>query len=269
MWGQEPERWDDTVVPLATRRVGRPLWHYARVSSTMPLAHDLAAAGAAEGAVIIADEQTAGRGRRRRSWFAPPGSAILCSILFRPPLPPDRLFPLTAAIAVGLCVGVERATGLAPRVKWPNDLLLDGRKLAGVLASTRLAGGTLDHVVVGFGLNVGLRPDDLPALDRAAPPTSLAVALGAAPDRVAVLTAVLTAIDDAYDLLLNGQVERIMDEWRARLAGLGESVRVETDTGPVEGTLTGTDADGALLLQTAGGAVRLLTGDVTLGPRPV
>ena len=89
------------MVALATQRVGRPLWHYTRVPSTMPLAHAMAANGASDGTALIADEQTAGRGRRGRAWHAPAGSAILCSIIFRPPLPPERLFALTALVSLG------------------------------------------------------------------------------------------------------------------------------------------------------------------------
>ncbi len=266
--GGAPERWDGAVLPLATRRVGRPLLHYDRVASTMPLAHELAAAGAGDGTTLIAEEQTAGRGRRGRSWAAPHGSAILCSIVFRPPLPPDDLFPLTAAVGLGLCDGVARATGLCPAIKWPNDLLLDGRKLAGLLCVTRLAGAALDHAVVGFGLNVNLRPDQLPPpAPGALGATSLAIALGRPVPRPALLAAVLEGIDAAYDRLWRGGGGEIHAAWRARLAGLGETVRVETEAGAVEGRFADVERDGALRLLTARGPERILVGDIILGPR--
>jgi BirA family biotin operon repressor/biotin-[acetyl-CoA-carboxylase] ligase len=264
-----PERWDEAVVPLATRRIGRPLWHYASVPSTMPLAHALAAQGTPDGTALVADEQTAGRGRRGRQWHAPSGSAILCSLVLRPPLPPEDLFALTAAIGVGLCVGVERATGLRPQIKWPNDLLLGGGKLAGLLAESRFAGMGLAHVVVGFGLNVALRAEDLPPTTSAVPPTSLAIALGSAPDRLAVLAALLGAIDDAYERLWRGDADALHADWRSRLAGVGETVRVETETGMLVGTFADVARDGALLLATGGGTERILVGDVVIGPRPI
>ena len=265
-----PERWDGTVVAPATRRVGRPLYHYDRVASTMPLAHALAAAGAPDGAALVAEEQTAGQGRRGRTWAAPHGSAILCSLIFRPPLPPEHLFALTAAVSVGLCRGVERATGLRPRVKWPNDLLLDGRKLAGVLTATRLVGARLDHVVVGFGLNVNVAAADLPpAAPGHLPPTSLAVALGREVERLALLVALLEAIDAAYDDLWRGDTAAVRRAWLERAAGLGEAVRVETEAGALTGRFAGVDEDGALVLETARGPERLLVGDIVLGPRPV
>lgn len=265
------ERWDGTTIVLATRRIGRPLWHYASVPSTMPLAHELAARGATDGTAIVADEQTAGRGRRGRSWHAPPGGAILCSLILRPPLPPRELFLLTAAVSVGLCLGVERATGLRSQLKWPNDLLLGGGKLAGVLTESRFLGGALDHAIVGFGLNVALRAADLPPPSRvgALPPISLADALDTAPDRLAVLAAILAAIDQVYDSLWRGGGDALWADWRSRLVGVGEVVRVETEAGPLVGTFADVARDGALLLATAAGTARILAGDVVLGPRPV
>jgi BirA family biotin operon repressor/biotin-[acetyl-CoA-carboxylase] ligase len=263
------ERWDESVVRLATRRIGRPLWHYASVPSTMPLAHELAAGGAPDGTALVADEQTAGRGRRGRQWHAPSGSAILCSLVLRPPLPPDDLFALTAAIGVGLCAGVERATGLRPQIKWPNDLLLDGGKLAGLLAESRFAGMGLAHVVIGFGLNVAVRAEDLPPTSSAVLPTSLAIALGSAPDRVAVLAALFGAIDDAYTRLWQGEADAVWADWRSRLAGVGEPVRIETEHGPLLGTFADVARDGALLLATEHGTERILVGDVVIGPRPI
>ena len=259
----------DEELGLATRRIGRPLWHYASVPSTMPLAHDLARDGAPDGTTLWAEEQTAGRGRRGRSWVAPHGTAILCSTICRPPLRPDELFLLVSAFGVGLCQGIERATGLRPGIKWPNDLLLDGRKLAGVLAESRLAGSRLAHAVVGFGLNVNLMAADLPTPNVGAlPPTSLALALGAPVDRQAVLRAILAGIDDAYDLLWQGRADDLRAAWAARLVGRAEVVRIETDAGPRVGEFSGVDHDGALLLNVEGAIERIIVGDVIIGPRP-
>jgi BirA family biotin operon repressor/biotin-[acetyl-CoA-carboxylase] ligase len=264
-----PERWDESVILLATRRIGRPLWHYTSVPTTMPLAHDMAALGTPDGTALVADEQTAGRGRRGRQWHAPSGSAILCSLVLRPPLPPGDLFPLTAAVGVGLCVGVERATGLHPQIKWPNDLLLNGGKLAGLLAESRFVGSGVAHVIVGFGLNVAVRAEDLPPVTGAIPPTSLAIVLDYAPDHLALLAALLGAIDDTYDRLWRGEADAVWADWRSRLAGIGETVRVETEAGPLVGTFADVARDGALLLATERGTERIVAGDVVIGPRLV
>jgi BirA family transcriptional regulator, biotin operon repressor / biotin---[acetyl-CoA-carboxylase] ligase len=261
-------RWDGDVLPLQTRRVGRPLLHFDRVASTMPLAHALAGEGAADGTALVAEEQYAGQGRRGRQWSAPHGTAILCSLVLRPPLPPHELFLLTAAVSLGLCRGVARHTGLEPRVKWPNDLLIGGRKVAGVLTATRLSGDALDYAVVGFGLNVNLARSELPpATPGGLGATSLAIELGQTVDRLALLGAVLSAIDDAYDLLHRGALEALHGAWRSRLGGLGERVRVETEAGAIEGTFQDVDRGGALVLETPQGRQRILVGDVILGPR--
>jgi BirA family biotin operon repressor/biotin-[acetyl-CoA-carboxylase] ligase len=235
----------------------------------MPLAHDLARDGAPDGTTLWAEEQTAGRGRRGRSWVAPHGTAILCSTICRPPVRPDELFLLVAAFGIGLCQGIERATGLQPQIKWPNDLLLDGRKVAGVLTESRLTGDGLAHAVVGFGLNVNLKAAELPEPHHdALPPTSLALTLGAEVDREAVLRAILAGIDDAYDLLWQGSADTLRAAWTKRLAGRGERVRIETDAGPRIGEFSGVDYDGALLLIVDGVIERIIVGDVVLGPRP-
>lgn len=265
----EPTRWDTDHLSLTTRRIGRPLWHYETVPSTMPLAHALVAQDAPDGTAIIAEEQTAGRGRRGRAWQAPRGSALLCSLICRPPLRPDQLFLLVAAIGLGLSLGVERATGLRPQTKWPNDLLLGGRKLAGVLCESRLSGAELAYAIVGFGLNINLRAEELPNVPPGGlPPTSLAIAQGQPVAHAATVATLLAALDEIYDLLWLGQTEEIRTRWQARLAGLGETVRVETDAGPRQGRFTGVDDTGALLLDTATGRERILVGDVNLGPRP-
>lgn len=269
--------------PLATARVGRPTLRYDRVTSTMALAHELARAGATDGTAVLAEEQAAGRGRRGRAWVAPRGTALLCSLVLRPPPAvggAGASFALTAAVSVGLCLGVEEATGLRPAIKWPNDLLLGGRKLAGVLCETRFLGAALDYAVVGFGLNVSQRPEELPgpaprsgdaggAAVLAA--TSLAIELGAgrAVERGHLLAAALARIDGLYDLLRRGRGDEVLARWRAHLAGLGAVVRIETEAGAREGVFAGVDEDGALRLATARGTERILAGEVVLGPRAV
>lgn len=261
-----PERVSELA--LTTRRIGQPALWYDRVASTMPLAHALAAHGARDGTAVLAEEQLAGQGRRGRHWSAPHGTALLCSLILRPLLPADQLFLLTALTSLGLCLGIEQVTGLCPAVKWPNDLLLDGRKLAGVLCATEFLGAALDHAVVGFGLNVNVEEGRLPATTSPAlPATSLAFALGRAVDRMALTRAVLSAIDALYAQLWEGETEAIFVAWRARLSGLGEVACVVTAGGIVEGRCAGVDRDGALVLATAHGSQRVLAGDVVLGPR--
>lgn len=260
----------DAELGLTTTRIGQPLWHYHSVPSTMPLAHAAARAGASDGTTLLADEQTAGRGRLGRRWLAPSGKAILCSTICRPLLPPDQLFLLLATFSLGLCAGITSATGLTPQIKWPNDLLLDGQKFAGLLCESQITTRGLNYAVVGFGINLNLTTTELPPRDAASlPATSLAIASGTTYDRNTVLLNLLNALDQAYSRLWAGETAAIQAEWSAHLAGRGELVQVTTSAGQHRGRFVGVAADGALLLATTNGTERFLVGDLLLGPRTV
>jgi BirA family biotin operon repressor/biotin-[acetyl-CoA-carboxylase] ligase len=200
--------------------------HFDEIDSTNRYLLEEARVGAPEGVVAVADHQTAGRGRLGRRWEAPPGGALLCSVLLRPELPPARLHLVTAAVALAAAEAVERVAGVRPEVKWPNDLLLDGRKLAGVLAEAELPA-----VVVGIGVNVTAAPPD-------------AVALGEGADREDLLAALLAGLDRRY-----GRWDDVAAEYRSACATVGRRVRVEPTTGePYEGEATGITDEGHLLV---------------------
>ncbi len=141
---------------LTTERLGRPYIYFARIGSTNDEARRRADAGAAEGLLLVADEQTAGRGRLDRRWWAPPGSSLLMSLLLRPDLPLARAGQLTMCLGLSAVEGINRVTGLTPRLKWPNDLALDGLKLGGMLSEVKSTGDRLEYAVLGLGLNVNL-----------------------------------------------------------------------------------------------------------------
>ena len=145
---------------LTTRRLGRPVLYFRRTGSTNDVAHERAAAGTAEGLLVIADEQTAGRGRLDRRWWAPPGSSLLMSLLLRPSLPPSQVGQLTMCLGLAAVEAIEAVTGLRPALKWPNDLLLNGRKLGGMLSELRLDGEQVAYAVLGLGINVNVNFDD-------------------------------------------------------------------------------------------------------------
>jgi BirA family biotin operon repressor/biotin-[acetyl-CoA-carboxylase] ligase len=181
------------VLPRLRGRFGRD---YTYVEST-PSTQLLLPPGAAEGAVVVADEQTAGRGRLGRRWFAPRGTSLLCSIQLRPPVPGDRLPELTGVAARACGDAITALTGLEPELKFPNDLLLGGRKVAGVLAEAREG-----RVVLGIGINVNLTEDTLPTeVDR--PATSLLVEAGRELDRAELLVELLRCLERRYDEWLN------------------------------------------------------------------
>ena len=248
---------------LATSYMGRRLVVVGRTSSTMDLAAHEAAAGAPEGTVVVAEEQTAGRGRFGRPWVSPPGAALYVSILLRPA--PELLPGVNMAVPLAAVEAAHDAAQVEAEIKWPNDVQVRGRKLAGVLvdaASGATGGG---YAIAGVGLNVDLDVAAYPEI--AAIATSLRAESGRAVGRLDVLVALLTRFEALYDRLKAG--ESLLGEWRARLNVIGRRVVVTfpglPDAPPVEGVAEDVDVDGALLLRRDDGAVeRLMAGEVSL-----
>ncbi|MGQ9585358.1 MAG: biotin--[acetyl-CoA-carboxylase] ligase [Anaerolineae bacterium] len=256
---------------LTTRVVGRHIVWFEAVDSTNTVLRALASQGAPDGTVAVAEYQTAGRGREDRHWWAPPRTCLLLSILFRPsfPLPTIQTHQLTMLCSLAACDAVTAHTGLVPALKWPNDLLLGGKKLGGVLTESAFVGGRLEHAVVGMGLNVNVRfdvrlwdPDAQGLTSLQGQATSLLLHLGQPVDRTLLLQTLLERADFRYSRLQEG--ERFHEEWSRRLATLGQRVRVETGTERLEGVAEGVDVNGSLLLRLAEGSLRrILAGDVT------
>jgi BirA family biotin operon repressor/biotin-[acetyl-CoA-carboxylase] ligase len=249
---------------LTTRLLGRTAIHYlTQVDSTNEVARRLAEAGSPEGTLVIAEEQTAGRGRLGRRWLAPAGSSLLFSLLLRPNLLAGQAMYVTMLAGLGAAEGIEVATGLRVRLKWPNDILVSGRKVGGVLVEAGLSGNQLDYAIAGIGINVNFRPVDVPGIPPAA--GSLAEALGRPVARLPLLVAILATLDARYLALQAGQSPRA--DWAARLDNLGQTVDVFTPDGVVSGLAEAVDDDGALLLRRPDGSqLRILAGDVTLRP---
>ena len=184
----------ETVLPRLRGRLGRPYEHLGTTPSTQLLLGP----DAPEGALVTAEEQTAGRGRLGRRWLAPTGTSLLCSLQLRPPVSPERLPELTGVAARACADAIAALTGLEPELKFPNDVLLDGRKVAGVLAEARE-----ERVVLGMGINVNVPADALPAdVDR--PATSLLVETGSELDRAELLVEVLESLERRYDAWVSG-----------------------------------------------------------------
>ncbi len=254
----------DTLSPdliaagLGTRWLAHEIIHYEATGSTNDEARRLAEAGATEGTLVLAEEQTAGRGRLQRRWVAPRGQALLFSLVFYPPLGARDAYRLTMVSSLGCLQGVAEQTGLRPAIKWPNDLLLEGKKLGGILSELGQAGDRL-FAVVGIGLNVNVDLSQLPELGQQA--TSLGQVLGRPVPRLPLLQAILRRIEAGYDRLRRG--ESPYQEWAANLATLGQEVRVTTAEGPLVGRASAVDSDGALLLTLPDGTTRrILVGDV-------
>ena len=249
-----------------------PLEVAASLPTTMARAAELAAAGSPEGTTVLAEEQTAGRGRLGRTWVAPPGSSLLLSVVLRPALPREAVWLTVAAAGVALAGAVEAVAPGAAQVglKWPNDLELGGRKAAGLLAEAHLDGERLRWVVLGMGVNVTQEAGDLPAevADRA---TSVAIAAGGPVNRAGLLAAWAERFLAGYQRLTAGEPGPLLAAYRERLVTLGRRVRADrVGAEPLVGTAVDLTGTGGLVIRTdAGAGVELLAGDVRhLRPAP-
>jgi BirA family biotin operon repressor/biotin-[acetyl-CoA-carboxylase] ligase len=242
--------------PLAGRVIWRP-----ETGSTNADAATLADGGAPEGLVVLADLQTAGRGRLGRSWSSPPGVGIYASVLLRPDTHVARLLSIAAGVAVA--EAIEEVTGLRPALKWPNDVYLEGggahapRKVAGILAEGGVSGaGT--WVVLGFGINV--LPGYPTELARV---TSIEAELGRAVDRGELLASCLARLAARYTDLKDGRRASVLNSWRARAAStFGRRVEWDDGGAVLSGVVAGLDEEGGLVVSTAEGAARIVSGEV-------
>lgn len=248
---------------IRTGRFGTVLLSFSEIDSTNRLLLDLAAQGYPEGTVAQADSQTHGRGRQGRSWITPPGRALAFSVLLRPRLRPKDLPWITLMAAVAVARALE-GFRLGPGIKWPNDILLGGKKICGILTEMGPAQDNEPSVVLGIGLNVNQAHQDFPVgLRRSA--TSLRVATKKEWDRDRLLGALLDRLEEEYERLSKGQVARLIAEWGRRNVTLGREVRVDQGREAFLGTAVGLDRNGALVLRLKSGEVRrILSGDVAV-----
>ena len=244
------------VLHQVARWLGCQKIELAECGSTNDEAARLARMGAKHGTVVIADAQKSGRGRDGRLWASPPGGLYLSAVL-RPPLPLVDVPPMTLAIGIGVC-DAARTAGAAAVLKWPNDVLVGGRKLAGVLVEAQSQGNRLDAVIVGIGVNLdGALPDDL--AERA---VSLAEASGHSVDRSAFVASLLGSVERWVDRYIASGLEAIIPAWQDRMA-VGLSARATIDGAPLVGAVAGLDHDGSLLLRDDDGNLhRVRSGDV-------
>jgi BirA family biotin operon repressor/biotin-[acetyl-CoA-carboxylase] ligase len=241
---------------IAGLRLGTPLIYAAALPSTNSYAAELARAGAAEGTLVITDDQTAGRGRIGRVWKSRPGQHLALSLVLRPTFPPHFL---VMASALAVAAAVEATTSLRAAIKWPNDVLGTGRKVSGILIET-----SPGYAVLGIGLNVNGSFADDPEL--AARATTLAEATGRDLSREVLASRLLSQLETHYARLRAGDEparREVRAAWRAHLVTLGRPVTIQQADATLVGVAEEVDADGALLLRLADGTLRAVTwGDV-------
>jgi BirA family transcriptional regulator, biotin operon repressor / biotin---[acetyl-CoA-carboxylase] ligase len=242
--------------------IGRDIRVFQETTSTNDVVERLARDGVKEGAVVFAESQTRGRGRLGRKWISPKG--LWFSLLLRPSLRPMAVTQLTIVAATALRRAIHRETGLAPEIKWPNDILIQGRKAAGILTELRAELDTVKYVILGIGLDVNLDARDFPS-DLHAPATSLKLESGRTIFRPELAARILRELDADYARLRQEAFTEVADEWERHCSILGHHVVINIGPRQIAGRAEALDADGALLLRTQHGHLeRIIGGDVTL-----
>ncbi len=247
-----------------TVRLGEPLLRRQRVASTMDVVASLGRAGAPEGLVVVAEEQTSGRGRAGRAWVAPAGTGLLCSILLRPPVRPADLSALPLLIGVAVSRAIEAVAPVCPSVKWPNDVLIDGRKVAGILLNARATAEHVDFVVAGIGVNVSATTagNDGAITIEEASRSSI--------DQRRLLDGLLEELSSIYNGFLGAPATPDLEPWRARAHLRSEQVTIRDGNRELVGRFHDVDSTGALLLEDPDGSLRrIISGDLIRGPRSV
>jgi BirA family biotin operon repressor/biotin-[acetyl-CoA-carboxylase] ligase len=246
---------------LATRELGHEVHWFEEVASTNDVAKELAEEGAAHGEVVVAEAQTAGRGRRGRSWSSPPGRNLYLSVVLRPDLPPARAPEMTLLASVAVCEAVRGAGVAAAAIKWPNDILVGGRKVAGILTEMAADPDQVQWVVLGLGVNVNAEAGDFPEELRPIA-TSLRQERGEPVGRALFAAAVLSRLEGWLDRHAAEGFGPVRDAWRGMSDTLGRDVRVRSGGEELVGRAEDVDEQGALLVQTGRGLERVLSGDV-------
>lgn len=241
----------DLPPSLQTKWLGRAWRHLASCESTNDEARAWAERGAPHGAVVTSDRQTRGRGQRGRVWHSEVKN-LYYSVVLRPTWTMAEAPPLTLAVGVALCEAARWFDSRAT-LKWPNDVLIDGKKIAGILTEGRAEGAGFSHIVVGVGCNLG---------EQAFPDELAAIATWLDADRSAFTATLCAALEARYEQLARGERAAILADWQARSSIFGRQTTVSTPSGPIVGTPEALDDDGALCLRTAGGVVRIVSGEL-------
>ncbi|TCZ81184.1 biotin--[acetyl-CoA-carboxylase] ligase [Paenibacillus albiflavus] len=249
---------------LETRTFGRSIHYYDEVSSTNTIAHDKVAQGAEEGTLIIAECQTSGRGRLGRSWFSPKGKGIWMSLVLKPKIPLFFTPQLTLLTAVAACRSIRRVCAVDVKIKWPNDLLISGKKVTGILLETSAEDERMKYTVCGIGISVNLKPDDYPKeLKQIA--TSLGIEAGHEIERETIIAAFLKEFEDLCELYYSQGFGPIRILWEALAVSIGQVVRAHTSQGIIEGKAIALDDSGALvILQNNGEETKVYSGEIKL-----
>lgn len=254
---------EEIAAQLNTSVMGKSLVCLDETASTNAYAFRLAEEGAVEGTVVIADAQSGGKGRLGRVWSSPPGVNLYCSVILRPSVKPYEAPQLTFLSAVAVARAIEQVTGLKPEIKWPNDVLIADKKVAGLLNEMSAETDGINFVILGLGVNLNMSTEQFPP-DLRSPATSLLLEAGQPVERVRFVAQMLKELDMLYAGFLTHGFLQVREEWQQRCNAHDREVVVSNGCAEVvRGMFDGIDGDGALLLrQTDGRVERILSGDV-------
>jgi BirA family transcriptional regulator, biotin operon repressor / biotin---[acetyl-CoA-carboxylase] ligase len=252
----------EIMADLGTALIGREILFLDETDSTNLRAHEQGETAGRDGLVIIADRQSAGKGRLGRQWESPPGVNFYASVLLRPTFLPRQAPQLTFLSAVAVARAIQEVAGLSARVKWPNDVLVGGRKMAGLLNEMSAETERINYVILGIGVNLNMRAEQFPT-DLRYPATSVFLETGAAVSRTTFARSLLRHLDSLYDLYLTEGFLPLRCAWEAHFDLVGREVEVDFRGTILRGLVDGVDAEGALLLRREDGQVeKVLAGDV-------
>jgi len=256
---------DDLVARLGkTKVIGRDIRVFQATTSTNDVVEKLARDGVKEGVVVFAESQTKGRGRLGRKWISPAGKGLWFSILLRPELRPQEATQLTVAAATALWRAIHAETGMSAEIKWPNDILLRGKKVAGILTEMSAELDRVKYLILGVGVDVNQSANEFPP-DVRKMATSLRTELGRPILRAELATAILRELDQDYARVCAGHFAEVADEWEAHCTTLGRQVTITMGERKIRGRAESLGDDGALLVRTEHGHLeRIIGGDVTL-----
>lgn len=244
--------------------IGREIHVFEETTSTNDIIEKFARDGVKEGVVVFAESQTRGRGRLGRKWVSPRGKGLWFSVLLRPELRPDETTRLTVASGTALRRAIEKQTALKAQIKWPNDILIGGRKTAGILMELRAEVDRVDYIILGIGVDVNLNANDLPAELRKIA-TSLKAELGKPVSRPELAARILSELDNDYRRIMQGEFSSVSDEWEEHCDTIGRNISIRIGERLLRGRAEALGEEGALLLRTDHGHLeRVIGGDVSM-----
>jgi BirA family biotin operon repressor/biotin-[acetyl-CoA-carboxylase] ligase len=247
---------------LTTRFIGADIYIFDAIDSTNDYAHKLAKEGAKEGTIVLSESQTKGKGRLGRTWFSPPGANIYLSVILRPQMPTSQITLITFASAIAVAKSIRDIANLDADIKWPNDILIRGKKVAGILSEMGAEKDKVKFAIVGIGINVNLDKKDIPLelIDKA---TSTKIESNSLIDRTNLICRVIENLEEWYNLFERKGINDIIKEWKSLAITIGRDVKVQSGNSFVEGRAVDIDENGALLIKDRNGVIqKVLSGDV-------